>query len=616
MKNVLKKCALASAITASFLAGSVHATSFYFGENEDTELRINNKLSIGASWRMEDRDKDFIFTGNGGNAPGSAADDGDLNFDNGDMYSQIYKGLTELELTHDNIGAVVKVKYWYDAQLKDQQVNHGHSANGYVPNSKLNDDGFDDFAKFSGIEILDAYVWGQFDIAEMPIDVRIGRQVVSWGESTFIQGGLSSINPFDVSAFRRPGAELKEGLLPVGMVYLNLGLTDSMSIEAFYQYEWENTQIDGCGTLFSTNDFAASGCNGVTIGPYSDEDAANIGLLAPRYDDITPEDGGQYGLAARYVAESLNDTEFGLYYFNIHSRLPLLSAQRSATNTIVPGAPLYVPGSQDPTGGALTALNPGYLVEYPEDLKYYGATFATNVSGLALSGEVSYKPDTPLQISGPELLNAVLTENPLFAFTERVQESEMGGYVQGWDAFDVTQIQVTAIKFIDQIFGASRLTLVTEAGVVLTDGVENTNIGYGRNATFGLGDGYADALKGLTGLDCEESYAAVGLTGDCSADGFTTETAWGYRARIVLDYPNVFAGISLKPTIAWSHDVKGYAPEPAAAFIEDRKTLGFSVNALYKSIYSVDVSYVVNTGGDYNLNSDKDFASASFTVSF
>ena len=49
--------------------------------------------------------------------------------------------------------------------------------------------------------------------------MRAGKQVVNWGESTFIGGGINSINPIDVSAFRRPGAEIKEGLIPVNMLF-------------------------------------------------------------------------------------------------------------------------------------------------------------------------------------------------------------------------------------------------------------------------------------------------------------------------------------------------------------------------------------------------------------
>jgi hypothetical protein len=61
--------------------------------------------------------------------------------------------------------------------------------------------------------------------------VRLGKQVVSWGESTFIGGGINSINPIDVSAFRRPGAEIKEGLIPVNMFYVSQSLTENLSAE-------------------------------------------------------------------------------------------------------------------------------------------------------------------------------------------------------------------------------------------------------------------------------------------------------------------------------------------------------------------------------------------------
>ena len=44
----------------------------------------------------------------------------------------------------------------------------------------------------------------------MPLSIRFGKQVLSWGESLFIQGGNSVINPIDVSAIRAPGAELKK----------------------------------------------------------------------------------------------------------------------------------------------------------------------------------------------------------------------------------------------------------------------------------------------------------------------------------------------------------------------------------------------------------------------
>ena len=236
---------LALVVAMAFSASSAHAVDFNFGEDDDILLQINSQLDIGSSWRLGDADPRFIGKTNGGTGATSTTDDGNLNYGKHDAYSQIIKGVHDIQLSKGDFGAFVRFKYWYDYALEEGDVNHGNSGNAYVPNTPLSDEGFENNTKFSGATLLDAYVYASFDLGETPVDIRLGRQVVSWGESTFIQGGMNSSNPFDVAALRRPGADLKEGILPVGMLYGNVGLTENLSVEAFYQYEWEKTQI-GC----------------------------------------------------------------------------------------------------------------------------------------------------------------------------------------------------------------------------------------------------------------------------------------------------------------------------------------------------------------------------------
>src|SRR5690606_4928009 len=115
-------------------------------------------------------------------------------------------------------------------------------------------------AQSSGGEILDAFIYHNYAIGNQPGSVRLGKQVVSWGESTFIQNSINAINPVDAAAFRRPGAEIKEGLIPVNMFYVSQSLTDNLSMEAFYQLEWDQTVVDNCGTFFAQGDVIADGC--------------------------------------------------------------------------------------------------------------------------------------------------------------------------------------------------------------------------------------------------------------------------------------------------------------------------------------------------------------------
>jgi len=619
MNKNLNKTMVASLVCGALYAGAANGADFYFGEDDGIHLQVTSQLSMGASWRLKDANPRFIGELNGGTGGTTTTDDGNLNFGKNDTFSKIIKGSHDIQLSKDNYGFFARVKYWYDKELKDESRPHGHAPNGYTPGAPLNDDDFADFAKFSGIELMDAYFYSSFDVGQAPVEFRLGRQVISWGESTFIQGGLNSTNPFDVNALRRPGAELKEGLLPVGMAYINAGVSANLTIEAFYQYEWEKTQIDGCGTYFSGADFAADGCFAVTIA-VPDRQALAGGFFADRraYDnapdtsrrgDDEPDDGGQYGFAFRYYAAELNDTEFGLYFMNLHSRLPLINAIRTAIPEAV--GSVFIPSALDPTGGALSSLNPSYRIVFPEDLQYYGASFATNIGGTAVSGEISYKPDTPIQINGPELLNGVLSESPLIAYTPRVLAAGRGDEVQGYDEFDVTQMQITALHFFERVLGASRLTVIGEAGIIFTDGIEDADQRYGRNSVFGLGD--FDAGGGLT---CTNLEAAGAIGGDCEPDGYVTDSAWGYRIRGVLEYTNVFAGISLKPTIDWQHDVNGYSPDPGQQFNEGAKSFGVSLEALYQQKYSMTLGYRAFSGGSHNILEDKDFLSLNFAVSY
>ncbi len=342
---------------------------------------FTSDISLGASWRMQEQDKNLYWSGNkaGGKASSSNSDDGNLNYDENDMYSLILKGVHDLELKRGNIGGFLRFKYWYDYEQEEGDRNHGN-VNNYERNESLDDNGFSDFAKGSGFNVLDAFLYGNFEVFDKPLNVRVGEQVVSWGESTFIQNGINVINPVDVTAFRRPGVEIKEGLLPVGMIYSQLGLTDAMSIEAFYQYEWAKTEIDGCGTYFSDADFAADGCNLLTLtAPIDDAASVANGVYINRSSDKEASDDGQWGVALRYFAESLNSTEFGLYYINYHSRTPVFGGFNSSNESLGgPPGVLFIPG--DPYGG-----NPTFTAEFPEDIKLIGASFATNVASFAVS---------------------------------------------------------------------------------------------------------------------------------------------------------------------------------------------------------------------------------------
>ncbi|QNH07699.1 DUF1302 domain-containing protein [Pseudomonas sp. B11D7D] len=630
---------------ASTLAAPAFGVTFNIGEIEG---QFDSSLSVGASWSTEKADKDLIGVNNGGRGLSQTSDDGHLNFKRGETFSKIFKGIHDLELKYGDTGVFVRGKYWYDFELKDESRLF----------KDISDSNRKEGAQSSGAEILDAFIYHNYAIGNMPGSVRFGKQVVNWGESTFIGGGINAINPIDVSAFRRPGAEIKEGLIPVNMFYVAQSLTDNLSMEAFYQVEWDQTVVDNCGTFFSQADVIADGCDEnlavlrTEVG--LSQALAGLGPLAPGVVDLLKENGvawgspdegvlvargadrdardsGQWGVAFRYLFEPI-DTEFGFYAMNYHSRLPIFSGAAADPSVYALFSPLN-PGGLGPQLGGIgvpgvaipglvgqlaplvVAGNSKYFVEYPEDIRLYGLSFSTTLpTGTAWSGEISYRPNAPVQLNTTDILFAGITPlNPNVS----VLQGSPGTDLHGYRRKEITQLQTTFTHFFDQVMGASRLTLVGEIGWTHVGGLEsNSEARYGRDPVFGPGPlpgGTCQTLNtGTLGSGTAENVGRY-----CENDGFTTSDSWGYRARAIWDYPNALAGVNLRPSVAWSHDVKGYSPGPGANFEEGRKAVSLGLNAEYQNTYTADLSYTsFFGGGKYNTQRDRDFVALSFGMNF
>ena len=141
---------------------------------------------------------------------------------------------------------------------------------------------------------------------------------------------------------------------------------------------------------------------------------------------------------------------------------------------------------------------------------------------------------------------------------------------------------------------------------------------YGRDPVFGPGTlpNNACAALNLSTAQGAGLGNANGLNTNCNNDGFTTATSWGYRGRAIWEYPDVFAGVNLKPNVAWSHDVKGYSPGPGANFEEGRKAVSLGLDAEYQNTYTASLNYTNFFGGDFTTVNDRDFVALSLGVNF
>jgi hypothetical protein len=352
-----------------------------------------NTISYGLGYRLSDPDQRLIGLAAGGTSYSVNGDDGIQNYDTG-IFTNAVKLTSELQFSYKGFGGFVRAFGFYD--YENETADRARTPLSNDAKERVG----------SRVELRDAFLYGRFKLGGRPGELRAGYQVINWGESTFIQGGINAINPIDVSALRVPGAELREAYLPLGAVKLSLKPSGSTSFEAFYQFTWEETHIDPVGSYFSTTDLAGGGANKVMLGFGSAPDTIAVGtnipgnpvgVAVPKVDTLEPSSQGQYGAALRILANGLGGTEFGLYFVNYHSRLPVIMANTGTA------AGLLAKGNY--------AASASYFLAYPENIKLFGASFNTQLgrTGIALQGEVSHRRDVPLQIDDVEILYAALT---------------------------------------------------------------------------------------------------------------------------------------------------------------------------------------------------------------
>ncbi len=593
--------ALALGVALAICCPNLQAATFQV--NEDWGLTTNTTLSLGTSWALQDADKaqftaaDARSIGKVGTGVNYNADDGKLNFDKGDTISTVFKGLTDFDLNDGTQGAFVRFKYWYDHALE--------TGNGDY--REFDDSGWQDLAKFKGFEVLDAYVWKDFEVADRALNVKLGKHVLSWGEALFLQNGVNAINPLDVSAFNRPGVELKEGQLPVEMLSFNYDLTDALSIEGFWQYNFRPSVFDGCGTFFSISDNLQEGCqvDFMIAGATGTTDRA---LAQERYlrraATDWPSDTGQYGLGMHYTIESMGDADLGLYYMNYHSRTPQVNGviARQAPNAA------GNPGANINTGD--------YLTVYPEDIRLFGASLSGVIGTTATFGELSYRPNQPLPFNGADLvaLAAGATNTTILPMTAAELAAARGSEVEGYARKPVWQFSLGAVDTVSNVLGANRLSLAGEVGFNWIQDLGDER--FGRAGGFGRtlptnGNAASCIGAGAGGLDAAQVAA---MNADfCNTDGVYTDFSWGYRLRAGLAYEDILPATVITPAINWRHDVEGFGPN----FQEGQQAVGLTLTFDYRNDYSLELAYNEFLGSnEFSTLDDRDFASVNLKVSF
>ena len=625
------------------VAAHAQAVEFSFADNEISGS-IDTTVSYGQLWRVQGQDK----TNNDINT-----NDGNRNFGTG-LVSEVFKVTSDMEVTYQNYGAFVRGTAFYDTQIMDKRNDYYDSSLAYQPSQNVpKDDSFTRGTRHSAgrnAEILDAYVYGNWDVADMPVGVRFGKQVFNWGEGLFYRGGVNTTNPVDAGKFRLPGAEVKEVLVPVEALSFSVGLTDNISMDAFYQFNWKESAIDPVGTFFSETDLFGEGGNtaynnfaGTNLSPaipgyrnlsaFAGPLAAGTGLYASGVNtsfgnilqvadvtsDINAKNDGQYGFSFKYIAEELNSTEFGAYLVNYHAKEPTIYADLNGYK----GVNIANLAAFNPGAGALGVATAGGLAtidllgstqakrEYAEDIRMYGFSFNTTINETSVFGELAYRPNLPVGIAATnDLLGDLVLQGAKLA--------DNSGTLPGAGTALISGRQITRDGSISnyrrvEAFNSS-IGAIHNFGNVLS-----------FDSLFGVAELASEHVRGdslkyssVNGERCIAGRANTSYSTDAAMakQDCATSDAYGYTLVLSGTWNDVYAGVNLSPFTVFKHDFQGNGHQ-TGNFIEDRKAYTVGLRASYLNSLEAEIQYTEFMGaGQSNSGRDRDNVGLNVKYSF
>jgi hypothetical protein len=629
-------CASVALLTAGMMVEPAKAYEFTLGDGWTGNF--DTTLSAGATVRTSSQDFQHFGGPATGNPRGTETMlDGDLNFRQGDLTSQPDRITEEFTLKNGQTTIFVRGTAFYDTVL----------ATGSNTDFRPLDHGAID-ASGRAVRLLDAFIDQKFDVLGNPATIRIGNQVINWGESTFIQGGINSVAPVDATAAHAPGTELKDIILPIPAIDFKYSASSNLSFEAYYQALSAHTLLDGQGTFLEANDLVSHGGRFIVEGSsttppfltllnfsnaFANGGSAAFGRIQPQTNATDAKNlSDEAGFAARLTVPQLDDAEFGLYAETFASRTPFINF-KTGTSQAALADELAAIGFGPP---ASYLASTSVSLTYPEHIHLIGGSFSfVGPAQLQFQGEVSHRFNQPILMAFADDESAVdspafctpglpLTTLPAIQALCAGNKADpaitaLGGGLNNFNTtfgaskrYPVSQAQASVTKLWNNIPGTpiESTVLVAEAGLVY---VHDFPTSAGIFQSFGT--------TGASAFSFEGTPLVGTSSGQIASTQLASQVSYGMSALASFDMPHTMpSGIDMTPSIAFNWGIGGTSPVGAGSFVAHAAQLGLNLNFSYLSNLQWGVGYVYNfqIGGNPfdNSNYDRDFISAFISYSF
>lgn len=356
--------AMSTAVSLLFLCSS-EASAFQFKTDPEWQIHWDNTVAYNVGMRAQGMDPAI------GNNP--VYSESEYKFKRaGDVVTNRVSDLTEFDAVYRNdTGVRISASFWKDFAYGGGVSNHPGDVAPGIPYAALGSYSGNHYGSYTeryyqqGGELLDAFVFHNFQLNNQPASIKVGRLTQYWGNALIFgsQGINYGQNASDgIQGAATPGTQAKQLAIPRGQFLFETQLTQNTAVAGQYFFESAASRFPEGGTYLGTAGFLFNGPNQL-------EGAIGRGA------DVKPTNGfhNDYGVKFTWTPALLSGGTLGFYYRNL-----------TETN------PWVLLGVNPATGAT------NYHLAYGSNVHLYGISLDQQIGDYSTGMEISYRRNTAL----------------------------------------------------------------------------------------------------------------------------------------------------------------------------------------------------------------------------